>query len=191
MIVAHWYYRLSIYRSYIWFDSVHSITIIKFWSHLHWRTIPNTSPSRSSYGVSFTSHTIKNDCYILRSKCIRYGGFVFLMIYWVCYQHPSCLWVLFSDMWQAMNYVQQIGATNITTEAASQPGIPLKWLQVKAAQYYMALYTAWQRYPSQTHLKLRCCNILLVHKSCFCCPIVLKYCTEHGNMAVQNFKMIG
>ena len=48
-------------------------------------------------------------------------------------------------------------------------------------------------YPSETHLKLKSREISFVHNTRFNCPIVLKFCTEHGNqndwkldMAVMN-----
>ena len=55
------YYRLSIYRGYIWYDSAHSrtITMMKLRSDLHsWQT-PQTSPLRASYGVSVVSYPEK------------------------------------------------------------------------------------------------------------------------------------
>ena len=36
-------------------------------------------------------------------------------------------------------------------------------------------------YPSETHLKLKSCEISFVHNICFNGPIGLKFCTEHGS----------
>ena len=49
------YYRISVYRGYVWYDSVHSTTIttIKFRSDLPSRMTPNSSPLRASYGGVF------------------------------------------------------------------------------------------------------------------------------------------
>ena len=52
------YYRLSIYRSFIWYETLHSTTITwRFRPGLHSRTTPNTSPIRARHGVSFVSYT--------------------------------------------------------------------------------------------------------------------------------------
>ena len=63
------YYRLSMYRDYIWYEGAHitSITMIKLWSDLHSRTTPHTSPLRARYGVSLASYTKKNDRDISRA----------------------------------------------------------------------------------------------------------------------------
>ena len=36
-------------------------------------------------------------------------------------------------------------------------------------------------YAFETHLKLKSPEISFVHNICLSCPIVLKYCTEHGS----------
>ena len=60
--VVSLYYRLSIYRGYIWYDNAHSITItmIKLWLDLHSRTASHTSPLQASYGVSIVSYKKEN-----------------------------------------------------------------------------------------------------------------------------------
>ena len=52
IIHIHAYYKLSIYRDYIWYDSAHSTTIkmIKLRTDLHTRKTPHTSPLRARYG---------------------------------------------------------------------------------------------------------------------------------------------
>ena len=52
IIHIHAYYKLSIYRDYIWYDSAHSTTIkmIKLRTDLHSRKTPHTSPLRARYG---------------------------------------------------------------------------------------------------------------------------------------------
>ena len=37
-------------------------------------------------------------------------------------------------------------------------------------------------YPSETHLKLKSCEIFFAHNICFIYPIILKFCTEHGSI---------
>ena len=62
----------SIYHGYIWHDSAQSttITVIKLRSDLHSRTIPNTSPLRATYEVSFVSYTNKKKNHnISRAHC--------------------------------------------------------------------------------------------------------------------------
>ena len=53
------YYKLSLYRGNILYDSAHStaITMIKFRSDLHSWTTRRNSLLRASYGVSFVSYT--------------------------------------------------------------------------------------------------------------------------------------
>ena len=65
------YYRLSICRGYIWYDSADNTQIIrvKLWSDLHSRRTSHTSPLRARYGVSFVSFATKNYGDISRTHC--------------------------------------------------------------------------------------------------------------------------
>ena len=72
-LLLYYWYRLSIYRGYIWNDSAHStaITMMKLGADLPSRTTPytSTSPLRVSYGVTFANKTKKNHRDILRVRC--------------------------------------------------------------------------------------------------------------------------
>ena len=57
-----------------------------------------------------------------------------------------------------------------------------KWVAEPWRQYRQpgVLCNIW--YPSKTHLKLKSREISFVHNIRFSCPIVLKFCTEHGSI---------
>ena len=42
-------------------------------------------------------------------------------------------------------------------------------------------------YPSKTHLKLKSREISFIHNIRFSCPIVLKFCTEHGSITAVSY----
>ena len=41
-------------------------------------------------------------------------------------------------------------------------------------------------YPSETHRRLKSCEILFVHNLSFSSPIILKFCTEHGSITAVH-----
>ena len=46
-------------------------------------------------------------------------------------------------------------------------------------------------YPSKIHIKRKSHKISFAHNVFLSCPVVLKFCTEHGSITVQIFKTIG
>ena len=101
LVLLENYYRLSIYRGHIWYESAHStaITMIKPRSHLHSRTKPHTPPLRARRATDvfgelwprYIESALYNE-YIVFNSLDMHDLVMFSDIYELCTQLLFCVY---------------------------------------------------------------------------------------------------